>query len=419
MTLLTSDTTPLRPTRWEPGRRFLLRAAGLPVESVHGLRCAGTREWADRILDQEERLTEGGAALSDLLHALVERADTAGADARRALLTLRRQVYNNRLPADPGAALRLVNGLDRAAGERTSAWLDDRAGYARLLAEGPPLLAGELRLARAELRRSLSHDRLRTGLLLASPTLDGRLDGYLRDTAPEPGKRMRKIERSALTYLYRTACKTSPFSTLTAVASGTFDGAPADEPAPLRVGETWTSHVRLNVVALGRLADLVLADPVRRQDLPVVLSPGWGRDEDRIRYVRQWVTAGDDSAAVTFDAVRDRLFYLRSSGTLDRLLTFFGSRDGLRHRDLVDRLEAEHGADRAECERYAAALLQLGMVQVPSLRTDVHSPDPLRSFQEALRALRVPWADAVAGALDGPAACLAAYPAAPLTERRA
>ncbi|WP_405811900.1 lantibiotic dehydratase family protein [Streptomyces sp. NBC_01520] len=405
-------------TGWEPGRRFVLRAAGLPVESVHGLRCVRTRRWADEVLDGEERLRAGGAALSDLLHDLLKAADAVGPDARRALLALRRQVFNNRSPAAPDAAVRLVAGLDEEAGARTAAWLRDRAGLTELRDRGAELLAAELRTARGELRTLLAGERLRLGLLLASPTLDSRLDAYLRDTGAEPGKRMRKIERSALAYLYRTACKTSPFSTFTAVALGTFDGDPADGRAALSTGEDWTSHVRLNVVALGRLADLVLADPVLRQDLPVVLSPGWGRDEDRIRYVRQWVTAGDDSAAVTFDSVRDRLFYLRSSGTLERLLGLFDGRTDLRHRDLVDWLHAEHGAERTECERYAAALLQLGMVQVPCLRTDVHTPDPLGSFQEALRTLDAPWADRVARGLDGPAACLAAYPAAGAGERR-
>ncbi len=419
MTLMTSDTAPRDTTRWEPGRRFVLRAAGLPVETVHGLRCPATRRWADAILTQEDRLARDGAALSDLLHGLVPAADAMGGSARRALLALRRQVFNNRLPDDPSAAVLLVAGLDEAAGESTSAWLADRAGYGGLLDQGSVVLADELRSARRELRSALSHDRLRKGLLLASPALDGRIDGYLGDASAEPGGRMRKIERSALTYLYRTACKTSPFSTLTAVAAGTFDGDPADATTALHVGEEWTSHVRLNVVALGRIADLILADPVRRQDLPVVLSPGWGRDADRVRYVRQWVTAGDDSAAVTFDAVRDRLFYLRTSGTLERLLALFGRREGLRHRDLVDWLRTEHGADRAECERYATALLQLGMVRVPGLRTDVHSPDPLRSFQDALRALGVAWAGTVADGLDGPAACLAAYPAADVPARRA
>ncbi|GHF99237.1 lantibiotic dehydratase [Streptomyces zaomyceticus] len=437
MTLPTTGTPLRRTATWEVGRRFLLRAAGLPVETVHGLRCPRTRAWADEVLALEERLAAGGAALSDTLHALVEAADAVGDESRRALLSLRRQIFNNRLPAAPGAAVRLVTGLDTPAGTRVSAWLDERVRYDELLAEGPSVLEEELHAARGALRSALYREPFRHGLLLASPTLDGRLDAYLAgasaDTGTGPdtgagsgsgsgsgsGKRMRKIERAALTYLYRTACKTSPFSTFTPVATGVFDGVPGDDDgAAVRLGEKWTGHVRLNVVALGRLAELILADPVRRQDLPVVLSPGWGRDEDRIRYVRQWVTSGDDDASVTFDSVRDRLFYLRGSGTLERLLAFLDGRAGLRHRDLVDWLRSEHGADPAECERYAAALLQLGMVQVPCLRTDVHSPDPLRSFQRALRELAAPWADSVADALDGPVACLAAYPDADLAERR-
>ncbi|MFB6622999.1 lantibiotic dehydratase [Streptomyces sp. NPDC056374] len=415
-----TDTMVPRPVSWEVGRRFLLRAAGLPVETVHGLRCPRTRDWADEVLSREERLAADGAALSEELHALVEAADAVGDEARRALLALRRQIFNNRLPADPAAAVRLVAGLDGPTGTRVSAWLDDRVAHGALLGAGTALLTEELHSARAELRAALAREPLRRGLLLASPVLDGRLDAYLGDTGAEPGKRMRKVERSALAYLYRTACKTSPFSTLTPVATGVFD-AGASEGADLRVDgpEAWTGHVRLNVVALGRLAELILADPVRRQDLPVALSPGWGRDEDRIRYVRQWVTSGDDDASVTFDSVRDRLFYLRGSGTLERLLAFLDGRAGLRHRDLVEWLGTEHGAEPAECERYADALLQLGMVHVPSLRTDVHSPDPLRSFRLALREPAVPWADAVADSLGGPAACLAAYPAAGLAERRA
>ncbi|MFJ5097239.1 lantibiotic dehydratase [Streptomyces sp. NPDC088557] len=455
MTLPTSGTAARRTVTWEVGRRFLLRAAGLPVETVRGLRCPRTRAWADEVLAREERLAAEGAAVSDLLHGLLGAADATGDEARRALLALRRRVFNNRAPADPGAAVRLVAGLDAAAGGRVAAWLDDRERYGALLDAGPVLLAEELATARGGLRLALSREEIRRGLLLASPTLDGRLDGYLTagvgtgsgtesgtgagsgagagtdrtgsglspSSTPGSGSmssgRMRKVERSALTYLYRTACKTSPFSTFTPVASAVFGPGPDDGGPGPRLGAERTGHVRLNVVALGRIADLILADPVLRQDLPVVLSPGWGRDEDRVRYVRQWVTSGDDDASVTFDSVRDRLFYLRSSGTLERLLGFLDDSPGLRHRDLVERLRAEHGAEPAECERYAAALLRVGMVQVPCLRTDVHAADPLDAFRRALRALAVPWAEAVADRLGGPAARLAAYPAAGLAERRA
>ncbi|PJT49535.1 lantibiotic dehydratase, partial [Streptomyces albidoflavus] len=99
-------------------------------------------------------------------------------------------------------------------------------------------------------------DRLRRGLLLASPTLDAGLDAYVRRTAADPAatpdKKHRKIERSLLSYLYRTACKTSPFSTFTGVGLGTFtDGEPHAGPGafPLAVADAWPTAARLNTAA--------------------------------------------------------------------------------------------------------------------------------------------------------------------------
>ncbi|MEU6943160.1 lantibiotic dehydratase, partial [Streptomyces rubiginosohelvolus] len=282
------------------------------------------------------------------------------------------------------------------------------------------LLAAETGRSRAALRELAGHERLRRALLLASPALDAQLDAYRR-TAPadgaRPGKKERKIERSLLSYVYRTACKTSPFSTFTGVALGTLTGS---DGLRLRVDEEWRAQARLNVVALGRLADAVIADPARRADLPVAPASGWGRDDDRVRYVRRWVTAGDDDTAVTFDAVKDRLFFLRRSGTLDRLLGLFEERRGsvLRYGELVEWLARDRGAAREECEQYLGALLDVGMVQVPCLRTEVHDTDPLRAFQGALGGLERPWADRLADRLEGPARCVERFADASLEERR-
>ncbi|WP_053760582.1 lantibiotic dehydratase [Streptomyces sp. AS58] len=408
-------------TSWQPGRRFLLRVAGLPVESVRDLRCPDTARWADEVLSAERDLNVRGGELSDVLHALVPAADRAFPDdgtRRRRLLALRRDIFNNRLPAQPAAALDLITELDPAVARSTGQWLDDRRALTELHRHGAELLGGELARTREVLRALLDEDRLRHGLLLASPTLEGRLGPYLRLGADErPDKRLRKVERSVLSYLYRTACKTSPFSTFTGVALGTFgDGA---DPA-LRVREQWRGRVRLNVVVLARFAELVLASPALRADLPVRLASGWGSDDHRVRYVRRWVTAGDDDAAVTFDAVKDRLFFLRRSGTLDRLIALLSERD-LRYREVVDWLCAEYGADAdAElCETYVSALLQLGMIRVPCLDTDVHTADPLDSFRDALTALDRPWAGELAAELGDAAALLAEFPDADTAGRAA
>ncbi|MFB8774903.1 lantibiotic dehydratase [Streptomyces broussonetiae] len=409
-------------TSWQPGRRFLLRVAGLPVESVHGLRCPDSVRWAEDVLGAEEHLRTKGRELSDVLHALVpaaERAfDSDGGGARRRLLALRRDVFNNRLPRPDASALGLIEALDATAAEGMRQWLDGRRALEELYRRGAALLDGELARTRAALRALLEEDRLRAGLLLASPTLESRLEPYARlGPGTRPDKRLRKVERSVLSYLYRTACKTSPFSTFTGVALGTFDEG---DGAGVRLRGRWRGRVRLNVVVLARFAEQILASPALRADLPVRLAPGWGGDDQRVRYVRRWVTAGDDDAAVTFDAVKDRLFFLRRSGALDRLLGLLSERD-LRYGELVDWLCAEYGADGEDTrlgESYVSALVQLGMIRVPCLDTDVHAADPLRGFCDALRALERPWAARLAAELGAAASLIDAYPDAATTERR-
>ncbi|WP_338015776.1 lantibiotic dehydratase [Kitasatospora sp. CB01950] len=401
------------------GPRFMLRAGGLPVEAVHGLRSDEVFGWAEELAAEEERLSELGARLGDPLSVLVKLAPDA--EGRRRVLDLRRRVFNNRMPADPAAALAMVRQLDRDAAELLAQWLPARQRLAQLREAGGPAFERELVRTRAELRRLAGLDELRLGLLLASPSLEARLDGIGAPSAA-PDKRTRKMERSLLSYLYRTACKTSPFSTFTPVAVGAFDDS--HDGFEVALGEARGSHPRLNVVVLARLAELVAADPQRRADLPVAPASGMELTEDRVRYVRRSVTAGDSGAAVSFDAARDRLFFLRLSGVLERLLEVFRQRPEIRFGELAAELAAQLGtdgdpADAGDARRYLDALLEVGILQLPLLATDVHTADPVRAFRQALRSLERPWADAVADRLAGPIAALERWPAADVPTRRA
>ncbi|WP_323138602.1 lantibiotic dehydratase [Streptomyces sp. NBC_01571] len=397
--------------------RFMLRVAGLPIDTVVALRAPEAADWAARATDEEDRLAALGAALSDPLSTVV--GATEDAALRRRLLALRRNVFNNRLPNDLDAARALAAEIGGDTGADLATWLDARLRWADLRAEGESVLAAGLARTRTALRELALDDRLRRGLLLASPTLEERLDAFAADPAPVPGKRARKMERSLLSYVYRTACKTSPFSTLTGVALGGFETSDGT-PAATHVGDDWTGHCRLNVVVLTRLAELVAADPRRRADLLVALASGWKLDDDRVRYVQRAVTAGDDSAAVSFDAAQDRLLFLRRRGTLDGMLALLRDHDAtLRHGDLANWLATTTGADDEAAGHYLTALLDLGMLQLPSLATEVHDREPLRAFQQSLRALERPWADELAARLGGPADVLARYPEADVPGRRA
>ncbi len=392
----------------------MVRIAGLPVRVLDELRCPDGLAWADEVLAAEEALATLGERLSDELsrriHHLDDRHD------RRDLLRLRRDLHNVRRPSAPTAALGLVARTAPNSEAGLAAWLAEHDHLLDLRSRGGDVLGPELARARHRLQELVDDPRMRSGLLLASSDLEAHIDGYVGATSSLPAKKARKIERSAVRYVHRAAAKPSPFSTFTGVVPGRFVDGGADDSQNVPSG--WSSRVRVSVVALSRLADAVLADPARRADLPVVPASGWGRDADRIRYVRRSLRGGDTTATVTLDAARDQLFFLRRSDILEDLLDVASQEPAPLGREVAGWLADRLAAEPEDCEHYLGALLDLGLLQVPALTTDVHTADPLRAFCAALTDLDRPWADELARVLDGAVHSLDAYVGAGPAQRR-
>lgn len=406
------------PRSWLLGRKFMLRVAALPAGAMGRLRSPRSVAWADRLLDAEARSADLGRRLSDLLGELI--GGNEDDKARRALLALRRNVFNNKLPADREAALRLA---EAAGGEVVAgaliAWVRERGLLTELYEAGEAVVQEELEAARLGLRDLTGDVRFRSGLLLASPTLDAVVDAYHRVPGAPKGKTDRRVERSLLEYVYRTAGKTSPFSTLTGVALGEFTDPYAPAPATAEVDEVWPTFPRLNVAVLSRLADRIVAEPALREHLAVELAAGLTSGAGRVRYIRRTITRGTDKATVAFDFARDSVYFLRNSEVLAAVLAMFEERRSWTVRELSDRLGAAFEGTEDERTRYLQALLGLGLLQVPALQLDVHEPDPVRAFAAGLRELGTDWSGALADRLTALAEEIDRYAAADLAERRA
>ena len=306
------------------------------------------------------------------------------------------------------------------AGPMLEAWLADRRRLADLEAQGRGVLDAEM-VARRRHLRQLAHDpRLRLGLLLASPSLDTNLRTYLSAPDGPLGKRARRIERSILEYVYRTACKTSPFSTLTAVELGRIrpDGETFLDVDGL--DDPWHSHVRLNLAAVARVVDVVLSNPELRNDLPVRITSGWRHDRDRIRYVRRKRTLGADDSAASMDVIHENLFYLTSGRLLEQVLDTLPDGEERRFGDLVAHLHTagSHGYHRDDVETYVEHLLRLGLLTVPALHVDIHSADPVADLADRVRTLDRPWARTLSKRLSAIVALVATYRAWDLDDRR-
>lgn len=373
------------------GRYFMARTATLPYEAVSSLSCAGAASASMEILDLETKLDADADVLSDVLHRLVGANEDA--ESRRLLLALRRGIHRGKPPADPERALAVVTGLDSEAGTQVQAWMKRQDRLAELIESLELVLATEVADNRAKLWVLADRQPLRAGLELASPTLDRQLDALLIDGRVPQAKKLRRLERSVVSYLYRTACKTSPFSSFTSVAVGEFGDTQQLEPA---TQEPLQSFVRLNVAALARIIDAVVADPGRRGDLPVSVSPGLRKDANRLRYVRRWVTQGDDDAAVSFDSIKDGMFHLRRVGLLDQLIERLGEHSHWRWSDLTAWLGEATQASPDHVEEYLVVLSGLGVIQTDGFAVGVHTRDPVQRIREVSATLGLPWADSLA-----------------------
>ncbi|MEV0615171.1 lantibiotic dehydratase [Nonomuraea sp. NPDC050404] len=392
----------------------MLRFAGLEVEAALALRSSHAVAWAEEVIERDRRLQLGKDALADALGLAVGYvADNA---VRRALLELRRDVFNLRLPR-VGLAGTAASVLSAETAMELAEWLELRRAQEELLPVGEEILEADLAAGRAHLRTLAARPELRHGILLSSPSLDTYMDSYLSRSGT-PGKRARKVERSLLEYVYRAACKTSPFSTLTAVALGRFQASATgllqlDRPPAGQAG-----HTRLNLAVLARVAEAVSADTGALADLPVRLTTGWSTERDRVRYVRREQTLGDNDAPVTLDALHESLFYLPDHGMLADVLESLSPDASLRLGELADRLTGA-GRPREDVEAYLTRLMRLGLLVAPVLHLDIHEPDPVGGFAARLRTVDRPWANELAGRIEKVADATSCYRSATLAERRA
>lgn len=397
---------------------FVLRVGGLPVASVDPLRSDPLVDWADRVLDLEHELARRKPAVGDALERAI--GQTEDVARRRQLLAFRRDVFNLRAPRDRDAAARLAGGLDQPAAQDLTQWLALQDRRAAELSLGEPLLAEQAATARDYLRGLAEDPRLRAGIMLASPSLDRYLSGYTEARGRALSKRGRRIERSLLEYVYRTACKTSPFSTFTTVALGRF--APAADGSLLSVGAGQSgprSFTRLNLASVARLVEEMTNEPALRADLPVEVTSGWRSDAVRIRYVRRQRRAGDADAAVTMDILQENLFYLAEGGIVTELLRELPEGVQMRFSHLVEHLRRGDAArDADDLSAYLAHLLRLGLLTVPVLHVDIHHPDPLTSFSREITGLGRAWADGLAERLGRAGRHVADFSTATLADRR-
>ena len=338
----------------------------------------------DAVLERmRDPLTEG-------LHAEIH--EQAGNQrVQRVLISLKRDIYNARAPRDAAAAREATAVIQPALQHQVAEWLEAMNERAELTHKGEKILDREIEQKRRILKSAARDPDFRKGMLLASPNFERSLDVYLDSSDQGLNRRLRLAERSTLLYLLRTACKTSPFSTLTAVAHGRFEGTDSDASPerPLRVPNMEKRSVsRLNVAVLSRVSAALLACCELLDLLPLRMKPDCQLDGNRIRFSRRMVTFLDDAEPLTM-SVKEASFQLPLSATLRALYDVMSGGCELSMHQLAEFLAAKSGAGLKEIEDLLRVFVGLDLLFAPRLRPVLNSIDPAENYCEKLESLGV------------------------------
>lgn len=314
------------------GMPMIVRLGGLSTSAMDAF---GSRlsQQARELLALEEELRHARRRLVDRLYVEI---GSASPEARRTLLTVKRDAFNGR-GLDRHADLGNRAGLRALAGSEMAAVLALETERAVAADRFAAAFAAQQERERKALLHLLEERRFVRGVALSSPLLAENLPRLERPSHGGTNRRERRLEQSLARFASRAALKLSPFSSLTATALALTTSTRGDPPLRIEPPETWRegSSVRLQRYLVEQVAHALAAYTPFRDSLPVTLNDTLEPLPDgRSSLIRpgRWIF---DQAISGFDYQRPALVKATLSSVLyDWLLAHLQGRE-LPYRDLL------------------------------------------------------------------------------------
>jgi hypothetical protein len=259
----------------------VVRIAGLPVSILESLKFS-------RTLRADEKLKELAAYFRDNKEDLCARLHDSirgqkNESHRRRLLKLKRDIFNEKKDTNLFCLKELPFEKDPKSAEDILAWKAAVEKY--LLVEKE--LDADLEADRNEALRMLSgfwlNNSFQNGVLFAQPQLYRKLTDLLSRTNAENNKVNRRLYRSAFSYLYRMATKTTPFSSFATVGIERISAgnpySPAEQP-----GETDPVFL-FNSMLIRKWAATAGSTPILREHQALSVNETVRETEDGICFL--------------------------------------------------------------------------------------------------------------------------------------
>ncbi len=366
---------------------LLLRVGGLPISGADRLK--GSRLAADLARSCSLQLTLSSLAqgLSGLLHTAVSQANGNPA-LQHALLAVRRSVFNGRRPAGADWELAAAN-LDSQARATLNRWGETKDDLENHHADAEQRLQQSVSEGRKELRQLVCFPDFRKGLLLSSPSFERTLEDYVRSGSKPMDRKLRRTERTLLSYLFRTTHKTSPFSTLTPVCLVHFTGDARHPATPNFESREVRCAAKPNVGILSRVAQAITQNVLDYPQLRLTVQDGAEVSGNRVKYWKRTETPIAANGPV-HSRVTEHKFTIHLTPSLELLLSLIRERGPMRVADIQDALTSCLQLTANEAAQYTRILVENGFLVVAGVRQSIFDRQYWSRFAHELASMDDP-----------------------------
>jgi len=385
----------------------LLRVATRPFESLRDFEGEASASLGREVLGLEEEIERRASRLLGVLHGLagdrVGEGDAEGARIRLAILGLKRDIHNGRLPREADLARARVR-IPPAVATEIEEYVASRARKDAIEPSWRQAVDADVTRARETLAKAIADPLVAEGLWLASRSL---LAGLERLSGTEPatwGHKERHLAGKAAAYLARFCTKTSPNGLFCATAlAKTVDGALAVDGSPTIA----TTDLLLNVSEARKVAACLAIDPSVESAIEPRPNPTLREADGAWTYWKP-ATMREPEDDEVLSRVKDhdvlRAFLEEAGGA--------GSSVGA----LLDTVSRRCGVARADLAEFYRQLVDRGIL-IAEIETAYNARRPLADLAAACRAAGC--APAWLPAVESVEAAVDALPGLALRERMA
>jgi hypothetical protein len=345
-----------------PGSTFVVRVAGLPMESLHSLRFNQTVQLIEEVFVIENSLHAQAESLSEALYSTIGTIEDK--KIRYQLMAFRRAIYQIQLPktlSDDVWAL-----LPTELTKRLQIWLEERKKLGARLAHGQDILEVEWAEKSRELQHLAQQELFQQGLVLASKDLYEDLLRWLPDGEEGSQHRDRQIELGLLTYLTRMTTKTSPFSTFMSSSRGHW----IDDNPLLTNAPAWQrrSAVALNWSIVHRIAAEIVRWPEIRSKLALRVNSSLVAEGDCLKFLG-WKPG--ETSARKGEVVR----ILANPPLMQEVIQIIRNAEGLSYTTIIQAIAQTYPQKEVdEIQQVLDQLLAIGLLELdlglPDLSSD-------------------------------------------------